>query len=106
MVERRSPKPNVVGSNPTGPARIKFLFIDDVRGVKRVATIQQAKKTPKGISAFAADTRGELRKVEWPNKAAVIKSTIVIVVMLIFFTGYVTALDMGLSKLILQLKGL
>ena len=68
----------------------------------------QAKKNIKSkpSSSFLGDTKAELKKVEWPTKKSVINSSFIILIIMIFFTTFISFVDMGLSKLLLMLKGI
>ena len=87
MVERRSPKPNVVGSNPSGPATILTVegcFIKEVGFVKGAAE--------------------EASRVDWPSNLLVVKATLLIVAIVVLSTVYVGGLDFLFSKVILVMK--
>ena len=68
----------------------------------------QAKKNIKSnsSSSFLGDTKAELKKVEWPTRNNVINSSFIILIIMIFFTTFISFVDIGLSKIFIVLKGL
>lgn len=53
----------------------------------------------KNVVQFLQGVRVELSKVEWPNFHEFVGSTIVVLVLVLFFTVYLGIIDLGLSKL-------
>ena len=96
MVERRSPKPNVIGSNPIGPA--KLYKVKDKSD--HMANNSNSKSVKEGIKQYFNEAQDELRKVSWPTREKVIRSSSIIIVMVIFFSAYITGLDLVISKVI------
>jgi preprotein translocase subunit SecE len=78
MVERRSPKPDVVGSSPTWPGSSESPR--DVASVRSVKAKGVQGATMKKIIQFFKDSYAELSKVVWPSKDDVIASTKIVVV--------------------------
>ena len=103
MVEHRSPKPRVVGSNPTGPAK-KILKLGNIIMVAAKKDISHVKKSPRKPS-FSTNPSIELKKVTWPNRDTLIKSTVLILALVIVLTSYVSGLDLIFSKLFYMLRG-
>jgi preprotein translocase SecE subunit len=50
-------------------------------------------------TTFIGDVRDEMKKVTWPTRKMVVTETIVVLVVLIFFTSLITGLDRLLSLL-------
>ena len=48
---------------------------------------------------------GELRKVIWPTRNALVTYTVVVVVFVVFMATVVTLLDLGFTKLVFELYG-
>ena len=70
MAERRSPKPNVVGSNPTWP-----VFFYMVIGRNEMSKIK----------AFLSETVVEMKKVVWPSWPSAVSSMKVVLVSTVLF---------------------
>lgn len=51
------------------------------------------------FSQFITESRAELKKVVWPKKDEVMKSTIVVVVVVIFISLYLWGADMGIETI-------
>ena len=49
--------------------------------------------------------QSEFKKIEWPKKDFVIRSSIITIFMVIFFTIYVASSDFLLSKFIFGIRG-
>ena len=56
--------------------------------------------------SFSTNPKQELKKVTWPNRDTLLKSTILILVIIVVLTIYVTGLDLVLSKLFYFLREL
>ncbi len=56
-------------------------------------------------AVFFRQIVAELRKVLWPTRNVLITYTIVCVVFVLFWVAFVTSLDFGFTKLILELFG-
>ena len=88
MVERRSPKPHVVGSSPAGPAILIYRLFDQIMKLKE----------------YLQETGQELSKVTWPDRKKVLLLVVVILVMVTIIFGYVILVDSVLSFLTNLLK--
>lgn len=53
----------------------------------------------KDVVQFLQGVRAELSKVEWPNFHEFVGSTLVVLVLVLFFAIYLGIVDLGLSKL-------
>ena len=58
------------------------------------------KKHKDGIGEFIKKTRGELDKTTFPSRDEVQKTTIIVVISVIFFAVYLFLVDQALSRLI------
>ena len=81
MVERRSPKPHVVGSSPARPA------------IGRLALYIMK------IKDYLLDTRQELTKVTWPDRRKVVTLVIIIIIVVTIVSVYVLIADALISFL-------
>ena len=66
--------------------------------------ISHVKKSPRKPS-FSTNPSIELKKVTWPNRDTLIKSTVLILALVIVLTSYVSGLDLIFSKLFYMLRG-
>lgn len=51
------------------------------------------------VSGYFSDVRNELLKVTWPTRQKVVRSSLVIIAMMIFFAVYISGLDLIISRL-------
>lgn len=79
MVERRSPKPDVEGSSPSG----RELY-------KRINLVNE---TLNGIVAYLKSVKLEWAKITWPERKQVIAETIAVVAIVFLFTVAVYIID-------------
>ena len=56
--------------------------------------------------SFSTNPKQEMKKVTWPNQDTLLKSTLLIIVIIIVLTIYVAGLDLILSKLFYFLREL
>ncbi len=82
MAERRSPKPNVVGSNPTWP----------------VFSYGSRENKMGKIKAFLSETVVEMKKVVWPSWPSAVSSMKVVLVSTIIFAMLFGVVDFLLLK--------
>jgi preprotein translocase subunit SecE len=68
---------------------------------RRAATQEKRKRTP--IREFLRQVRQELTKVDWPSRRQLASYTVVVLVTIVVMTAYVFALDLGFSKLIVNI---
>lgn len=96
MVERRSPKPDVVGSNPTGrvlyKARVKFKD-KNVNKTKSKEVSEKTESFKEGVKVYLKGVKSEWGKITWPEKNQIIQETIVVLGVVIVFTLMVLLLD-------------
>ena len=79
LVEQRSPKPPVVGSNPACP---------DFKEINMAKVVQ-----------FIKESKAELKKVVWPTKEDVFSSIKVVIISTVIIAVVLGALDLGFSEL-------
>lgn len=60
----------------------------------------------KGIKRFCKDFRGELKKIVWPSSKEVIKSTGVVLLVVVLIGSCIWLVDFGLSKLLGLIMGI
>ncbi len=77
MVERRSPKPDVEGSSPSGR---------ELKGNKMNDTVNN-------IIAYLKAVRLEWSKINWPERRQVIAETLFVVIIVFAFTVSVYLMD-------------
>ena len=51
------------------------------------------------IRLFLSEVRNELKRVTWPNQVEVYATTVVVILVSVFFGVYLFALDYGLNSL-------
>ena len=71
LVERRSPKPDVEGSSPSGRELFKGNKMND---------------TLNGIIAYLKSVKLEWAKITWPERKQVIAETVAVVAIVFLFT--------------------
>ena len=82
MVERRSPKPDVEGSSPSGR---------DLLENEATMGLQQAKES---IITYFKGVKSEWGKITWPAKEQVRNETIAVILIVFAFTIFILLLDM------------
>jgi preprotein translocase subunit SecE len=58
----------------------------------------------KGLANYLSDTKAELKKVTWPGKDMLVKSTILILFIVAFYTVYISVLDVAFGSIFRLLK--
>ena len=84
LAEQRSPKPQVGGSSPSWPARLKKL---------------------QHLWRFLQETRGELRKVVWPTRRETVQTTLIVIVMALVSSLFLWGVDSMMLWIIKFLTG-
>ena len=54
----------------------------------------------KGFPKFLKEVREELKKVNWSSRQELVAAGVIVVITASFLTGYIFAVDLGLSRLI------
>ena len=93
MVERRSPKPRVEGSNPSGPA-IYFAQLNN----------KEAKVVEK-LKTALREARAELNKITWPGKQQIWYSTLVVIFVTLVVATYLGIVDLILTGIFSKILG-
>lgn len=81
LVEQRSPKPSVAGSNPAGPDTKNIL-----------------EKIMTKIGKFFRESKAELKKVVWPTKEDVLSSIKVVIISTVIVAVILGLLDWGFTE--------
>ncbi|RAP27369.1 preprotein translocase subunit SecE [Candidatus Marinamargulisbacteria bacterium SCGC AG-333-B06] len=68
---------------------------------KEISPVKKSARKP----SFSTNPSIELKKVTWPNRDTLIKSTILILILVVVLTSYVSGLDLLFSKLFYMLRG-
>ncbi len=82
LVERRSPKPDVEGSSPSGRD-----FIKNIKDKKMNETVN-------AIQTYLRGVRSEWGKIMWPEKRQVVTETIFVIAIVFVFTVAVYLMDL------------
>ncbi|MCT4509707.1 MAG: preprotein translocase subunit SecE [Tepidibacter sp.] len=69
-------------------------------GMSAQTNINSNKENTKSIGRFLKETKGELKKVHWPNKKELTKYTGVVLTTCLLMTGLVWAVDSGIGFLL------
>ncbi|MGC6367248.1 MAG: preprotein translocase subunit SecE [Candidatus Marinamargulisbacteria bacterium] len=59
--------------------------------------------TKKQTKLFS-DLQIEFKKIEWPNRDFVVRSSLITIIMVVFFTIYIAGSDFLLSKIIFGIR--
>ncbi len=99
MVERRSPKPDVEGSSPSGRELTN----------KRKKLMSQDKKVQQNnykdsIIAYFKGVKAEWSKVSWPTRRQVVVEAVIVLAVVIFFTLVVYFMDIIFKALLGLIK--
>ncbi len=87
MVERRSPKPDVVGSSPSWPAIFTAIKRVDVK---------------KAIN-YLGEVKAELKKVNWPTRQETINSTYIVLAVVGVVSVFLAMVDGVLAWLVREI---
>lgn len=52
------------------------------------------------LTNFFGDVNREMKKVSWPKKDELLRSTVTVITTVVFFTVFFAVVDMGISSLI------
>jgi preprotein translocase subunit SecE len=66
---------------------------------------QERQPLPARIALFYRQVVAELRKVIWPTRRELLTYTSVVIVFVLIVIAYVSALDFGFTKAVLQIFG-
>jgi preprotein translocase subunit SecE len=65
--------------------------------------MEKEKNIFKRMRAYLRDVRGEMKKVTWPSKDDMIKTTIAVIVISLFFGIYLFGVDFLFSRIFKQI---
>jgi len=65
--------------------------------------MEKEKNIFKRMGAYLREVRGEMKKVTWPNKNDMIKTTIAVIVISVFFGIYLFGVDFIFSHIFRQI---
>jgi preprotein translocase subunit SecE len=88
------------------PRAARFGEGSDAKVVRRERGHSGQQSGPGRILQFLRDVRAEMKRVSWPTVNEVKNTTIITLIAVIFFSVYLFAVDLGLSRLILGLDWL
>ena len=103
MVEHRSPKPRVVGSSPSAPARAKLFYSSTKCYLKcsLLASIQREKRIiVTNIFKFIQQSRQEASKIVWPTRRETTTTTIMVFIMVAILATFFLITDSIISFLL------
>ena len=100
LVEQRSPKPPVGGSNPSALDHV--TFVESIMGseqvqrmdVKKSRSTASSKVAGQKVVAFVGDVKQELKKVEWTNKDELKSYTKIVLVSTLIFGMFIYFIDL------------
>ena len=99
MVERRSPKPDVEGSSPSG-RDFKEQDIYPTRLNKVIKMNDSLEKTKQSIITYFRGVRTEWGKITWPEKNQVVVETFFVVAIVAIFTVFIYVVDILFNSLL------
>jgi preprotein translocase subunit SecE len=68
--------------------------------------MEKEKNIFKRIGAYLREIKGELKKVTWPNKSDLIKTTIAVLVISLFFGIYLFGVDFIFTRIFHQIANI
>jgi len=68
--------------------------------------MEKEKNIWKRMTSFLKDARGEMKKVTWPSKNDLYKTTVAVIVSSVVFGVYLFGVDLIFSRLIKQIMNL
>ncbi len=78
-------------------ASIYLLAVDKLA----VLASEEPKLTiPKKVVKFLKDYKGEIKKIVWPGPKAVVKNTVIVLIICLVFGAFIWAVDFGLGALL------
>jgi preprotein translocase subunit SecE len=72
---------------------------------KRTGAPPPQKKERVGPAQFTREVRGELKRVQWPNRREVTSYSIVVLVAVTIITAYIFAVDQAFGQFVLRIFG-
>jgi preprotein translocase subunit SecE len=68
--------------------------------------MEKEKNIFKRMGAYLRDVRGEMKKVTWPSKDDMIKTTIAVIVISLFFGIYLFGVEFIFARIFKQIGGI
>jgi len=65
--------------------------------------MEKEKNIFKRMGAYLRDVRGEMKKVTWPSKDDMIKTTVAVIIISLFFGVYLFGVDFVFSRIFRQI---
>ncbi|MCP4049745.1 MAG: preprotein translocase subunit SecE [bacterium] len=79
--------------------------IDSKKSGKKIRkNATQPEKKKLSVKKYVEETKLELKKVSWPDRQTVIRASLIILVIVISMTLFITIVDLALSKAFVLLK--
>ena len=102
MVERRSPKPIVVGSNPTGPAIYEQKLIMTEIQPNSIGHIESPASFR--LTDYIKSVRAELGNVSWPDRAHIVRASAIVIALCVGMSVVVGVVDYILTVVLIGLN--
>jgi preprotein translocase subunit SecE len=74
-------------------------------GARKHPSAPPQKKERVGPAQFTREVRGELKRVQWPNRREVTSYSIVVLVAVSIITAYIFAIDQAFGQFVLRIFG-
>jgi len=68
--------------------------------------MEKEKNIFKRMKAYLRDVRGEMKKVTWPSKNDLIKTTIAVIIISLFFGIYLFGVDFVFARIFQRIGGI
>ena len=85
-------------AKPADGARTRARQVKPVQQPKSQAGAQRERRG--GLRAFAGESIGELKKVEWPGRRQLVSATVVVLIAVAVVGAYLYAADFAFSRLV------
>ncbi len=71
-----------------------------------MVNMEKEKNILKRMKAYLRDVRGEMKKVTWPSKNDLIKTTIAVIIISLFFGIYLFGVDFVFARIFQRIGGM
>jgi len=68
--------------------------------------MEKEKNILKRMKAYLRDVRGEMKKVTWPSKNDLIKTTVAVIIISLFFGIYLFGVDFVFARIFQRIGGI
>ena len=68
--------------------------------------LEKVKDAPRNLITFYGDVKTELKKVTWPRKKEVYATTLIVIITVFFFGGYLYVVDFFLQNIVQRIFGM